>query len=64
MFSGANLAEDQIRSMAAESLYLALSEKDDEIDPELEEVLLETAWTDDQVGKKEAEQVVGLLRAF
>jgi hypothetical protein len=49
--------------MTAESLYLELSELDDEIDPELEELLLEREWTDELVGKTEADEVVRLLRA-
>ena len=49
--------------MAAESLYLALSDMDDEIDSDLEELLLETEWTNENVGKNEAEKVVRLLRA-
>lgn len=39
----------RIRSASAETLYLALSEgeRGDEMDPELEETLLETCWTDE-----------------
>lgn len=39
----------RIRSASAEALYLALSEgeRGDEMDPELEEALLETCWTDE-----------------
>lgn len=51
----------QIRSMCAEQLYLALSEIQDELDPELEELLLETTWTDEGVSDK-AGQVVGFIK--
>ena len=45
--------------MTAEQLYLKLSE--DDVDPDLEEVLLETSWTDEGVAD-EAAKVTALLR--
>ncbi|WWD22528.1 hypothetical protein CI109_107021 [Kwoniella shandongensis] len=51
----------RIRAMASEEMYLALSEMDDEMNPELEEVLLETDWVGQGV-EKNAERVVELLR--
>ncbi|KAL7418710.1 hypothetical protein Q5752_006393 [Cryptotrichosporon argae] len=51
----------RIRTMTAEALYLVLAEADDDVAPALEEVLLETAWTDD-VGDA-PDRVVALLRA-
>ncbi|ORY25084.1 armadillo-type protein [Naematelia encephala] len=51
----------RIRVLSAEHLYLVLSEAEDEIDPELEDVLLETSWIDENVGSEEAETVVRLL---
>lgn len=51
----------RIRAQTAEAIYLHLSEVSDELDPELEELLLETAWTEDE-GLEAAEKAVGLLR--
>lgn len=51
----------QIRATTAEALYLKLSDLHDEIEPELETLLLETAWTDEGVGEVEAQLVVELL---
>lgn len=48
--------------MCAEQLYLAVSEIVDEMDPELEELLLETAWTD-EVPKETVDEVIDKLRA-
>ena len=48
--------------MTAEQLYLSLSTMDDEIEVQLEELLLETSWTDAGVGAEEAEEVVQSLR--
>lgn len=45
--------------MTAEQLYLQLSE--DDVDPDLEDVLLETSWTDEGVAD-EAAKVTALLR--
>jgi hypothetical protein len=45
--------------VTAEQLYLKLSE--DDVDPDLEEVLLETSWTDEGV-TDEAAKVTALLR--
>ena len=45
--------------MTAEQLYLKLSE--DDVDSDLEEILLETSWTDDGVAD-EAVKVTALLR--
>ena len=51
--------------MTSEALYLKLSEiHDDELDPQLENLLLETEWTDESVGMSEAEVVVCLLRGM
>lgn len=52
----------RIRAATAEAVYLALSEgeKADEMDPELEEALLETSWTQEVeagVGARVAELV-------
>ena len=49
----------RIRAMTAEQLYLKLSE--DDVEPDLEESLLETNWTD-AVAMEEAGRVVALLR--
>jgi len=49
----------RIRAVTAEQLYLKLSE--DDVDPDLEEVLLETSWTDEGVAD-EAAKVIALLR--
>lgn len=49
----------RIRAVTAEQLYLKLSE--DDVDPDLEEVLLETSWTDEGVAD-EAAKVTALLR--
>ena len=46
--------------MTAEQLYLQLSE--DDVDPGLEEILLETSWTSNGVAD-EAAKVAALLRA-
>lgn len=46
--------------MTAELLYLKLSE--DDIEPGLEELLLETSWTDD-TAPAEAGRVADLLRS-
>lgn len=46
--------------MTAEQLYLKLSE--DDVDPDLEELLLETNWTD-ATATDEAGRVTGLLRS-
>lgn len=46
--------------MTAEQLYLKLSE--DDVDPDLEEALLETNWTD-TTATDEAGRVAGLLRS-
>jgi hypothetical protein len=48
--------------MCAEQLYLTLSEIQDEVQPELEEVLLGTVWTDDAGTEAAAHQVVLLLQ--
>lgn len=45
--------------MTAEELYLKLSE--DDMEPDLEEALLETNWTE-AAATEEAKRVVGLLR--
>jgi len=50
--------------MAAEALYLALSEVEDEIDPDFEDLLLGTAWTDEGVGETEGQQVLEFLRTI
>lgn len=51
----------RIRAMCAEQLYLALSEAiEDEMNPRLEEDLLETEWTGDGALEK-AEGVAGLV---
>lgn len=47
--------------MTAEAIYLRLSDMHDEVEPELEEALLETDWTG-EVGKEDAERVVMLMR--
>ncbi len=48
--------------MSAEYLYLTLSEVlEDDMNEELECLLVETEWTDEQVGKQEAEEVVRML---
>lgn len=48
--------------MTAEHLYLELSnEEEDEMEVELEEVLLETSWTDEGVGIEQAGRVTRLL---
>jgi hypothetical protein len=49
----------RIRAVTAEQLYLKLSE--DDVDPDLEEVLLETSWTDDGAVDA-ATRVTSLLR--
>jgi hypothetical protein len=49
----------RIRAVTAEQLYLRLSE--DDVDPDLEEILLETSWTDDGAAE-EAAKVTILLR--
>jgi len=49
----------RIRAVTAEQLYLKLSE--DDVDPDLEDVLLETSWTDEGVAD-EAAKVTALLR--
>jgi hypothetical protein len=49
-----------MRALAAELLYLKLSE--DDVDPELEEALLETSWTEPEAAN-EATRVSSLLRA-
>jgi hypothetical protein len=49
----------RIRAVTAEQLYLKLSE--DDVDPDLEEALLETSWTDEGV-TDEAAKVTALLR--
>lgn len=48
----------QIRAVTAERLYLVVG---DEADPDLEELLLETPWAE-QEGKETAARVVSLLR--
>jgi len=50
----------RIRAMTSEQLYLTLST--DDIEHELEEILLETSWTDKGVGAEEAAKVVTFLR--
>jgi hypothetical protein len=45
--------------MTAEQLYLRLSE--DDVDPDLEEDLLETSWTEEGIAY-EAAKVTALLR--
>ena len=50
----------RIRAVAAEQLYLKLSE--DDVDPDLEDILLETSWTDDGLAEQAA-RVTTLLRA-
>lgn len=45
--------------MTAEQLYLKLSE--DDVDPELEEALLETSWTEAEA-VDEAVRISGLLK--
>lgn len=50
----------RIRSMAAEQLYLQLSE--DDVEPDLEELLLETSWTE-PTNEDTAKQVTSLLRS-
>jgi hypothetical protein len=47
--------------MCAEQLYLTLSETEDVVQPELEDVLLGTVWTDDEGIESAAEQVMVLL---
>ena len=49
----------RIRAVTAEQLYLKLSE--DDVEPDLEEALLETSWTDEGV-TDEAAKVTALLR--
>jgi hypothetical protein len=49
----------RIRAVTAEQLYLKLSEND--VDPDLEDILLETSWTDDGLAD-EAARVTALLR--
>lgn len=51
----------QTRAMTAEHLYLTLSAIEDEMEPDLEDVLLETSWTDEGVGEAEAERVIRKL---
>ncbi len=48
--------------MTSEQLYVTLSAIEDDLMPELEQVLLETSWTDESVGDKEAGRIVELLR--
>ena len=48
-----------MRAVTAEQLYLKLSE--DDVEPDLEEALLETSWTDEGV-TDEAAKVTALLR--
>lgn len=47
--------------MCAEQLYLTLSEIQDDVNAELEEVLLGTVWTDDAGIESAADQVILLL---
>jgi hypothetical protein len=48
--------------MTAEALYLRVSDMvDDEVDPELEEALVEMDWTG-EVDKSEVENAVRILR--
>jgi len=56
------LESSQIRAMTSEQLYVTLSAIEDDLMPELEQVLLETSWTDESVGDKEAGRIVELLR--
>ncbi|OXB38247.1 hypothetical protein LQV05_006482 [Cryptococcus neoformans] len=51
----------RIRAMASEEIYLALSELDDDMGDELEQVLLETDWVGSGV-EGQAERVVQLLQ--
>jgi hypothetical protein len=55
-------ADPQIRSMCAEQLYLELSDTQDEVHPELEEVLIGTVWTEDEGFEEAADQVVHLVQ--
>jgi hypothetical protein len=54
----------QIRSTTAEALYHQLCDMHDDLDEELESMLLETTWTDVDVGANEAQQVAELLRTI
>ena len=47
--------------MTAEQLYLVLSAGADDLDPDLEELLLETSWTEEGI-TEQAKGVVHLLR--
>lgn len=49
----------RMRAITAEQLYLKLSE--DDVEPELEELLLETSWTDSDAAEQ-AGPVARLLR--
>ena len=52
----------QIRAMTAEALYLRASEiVEDEIDPDLEETLVETDWTG-EMERAQVDGVVAMLR--
>jgi len=51
----------RIRAMTAEAVYLFLSIELDELDPELEECLLETAWAQEE-GVARAPEAVEMLR--
>ena len=53
---------NQIRSITAETLYLALSERDIDLDEELEDILLNTPWAGETFDQSVAEDVVRLLR--
>lgn len=53
----------QIRSMCAEQLYLALCDIQDDVNPELDEILLGTVWTDDAGMEAAADSVVRLVQA-
>jgi hypothetical protein len=52
----------RIRSITSEAIYLHLSELD-EIDPQLEELLLETSWAEEE-GIERAPQVAEMLRSM
>lgn len=47
--------------MTAEHLYLTLSAGEDDLDPDLEELLLETSWTEESAGTQ-ADRVIDLIR--
>jgi hypothetical protein len=51
----------RIRAVTAEQLYLKLSE--DDVEPDLEEVLLETEWTNEEAPEAAA-KAISLLKAF